>query len=60
MIFWPFYDALFSENYPRNRMKGILCTMERFDLAEDLSTKDDKANLSDKPKLIVAVVGKYA
>ena len=54
IIFWPVVNAFMNEGYPRNQMKGILCTMDRF----DLTTRDSQANVSDKPKLIVAAVGK--
>ena len=54
IIFWPVVNALMNEGYPRNQMKGILCTMHTFDLL----SRESQTNVSDKPKLIVAAVGK--
>ena len=53
ITFWPLRDAIFNEEYPTNRMKGILCTLQHFDLSQQVN----QTNLSDKPKLVVLAVG---
>ena len=55
IVFWPFYDTLFNDGYPRNRMKGIICSMHRF----DLSVTETQLTLSSKPKLIIGAIGTY-
>ena len=53
-LFHPFYDFLFSPDYPRSRMKGILCTLQKI----DLSTRESEADVSIQPKFLIVSVGK--
>ena len=55
IISWPVVNMTINEGYPRNQMKGILCTMTKL----DLSSRESQANVSDKPKLVAFALGMF-
>ena len=55
IISWPVLNMTVNEGFPRNQMKGILCTMTKL----DFSSRETQATVSDKPKLVAFALGMF-